>query len=317
MPIATKTMAAIEAAIEADQGAAFRTHLRRLMPLAEDAYRGEDDPFRSHLGASILGRECMREIWNSWHWVTKPHFEGRILRLFNRGHLEEPRMVACLLTIGVEVWQFDENGKQFRISDHNGHFGGSMDAVCRGVPDMPDEPVLGEFKTHNEKSFAKMAGKAENDSNGRRIRVGGEGVIKAKWEHFIQMQIYMGKNGLRWALYMAVNKDTDEIHAEMVAFDVNQYNKALERAGTIIKSLSPPKRINDSPGWFGCRFCDHKPVCHGQALPEVNCRTCMHSKPNEEGTWDCGIDGRTLDTKAQLFGCQEFYKVNPAIKARP
>ena len=316
MALAVKTMAAIDAALEADQGATFRTKLRSLLPLAEDAYRGEEGPFRAHLGASIIGRECTREIWNSFHWVTRPKFKGRILRLFNRGHLEEPRIVALLLMIGCQFWQFDANGKQFRISGHKGHFGGSMDGVVQGIPDLPDEPLVAEFKTHGSKSFYKMAGKLVEDALGNSNWVGGEGVIKAKWEHFIQMQVYMGKNGLRWALYMAVCKDDDHIYAELVAFDQAQYERALARSATVIDAEAAPQRINPSPGWFGCRFCDHKPVCHGATEPARNCRTCSHAKVKDEGLWVCINEPRTLDEKAQLQGC-DSYSVNLTIKSKP
>ena len=47
---AVKTLKAIEDAIAADQGAAYRQHLQRVLPHIGDAYRGHDDPFRTHLG---------------------------------------------------------------------------------------------------------------------------------------------------------------------------------------------------------------------------------------------------------------------------
>lgn len=314
MRVATKTLAAIDAALQADQGAKFRGLLRGLMPLAEDAYRDAEDSFRTHLGASLIGRECAREIWYGWHWVTKPKFEGRILRLFNRGHLEEPRFVALLQMIGCQVWQYDENGKQFRISDHRGHYGGSLDGVVRGLPDLdPDTPALTEFKTHNDKSFAKLVA---------------EGVQSAKLEHYVQMQQYMGKYGLRWALYLAVNKNDDTIHGELVEFNSATYTRFLDRAGMIINQQEPPPRINNSPGWFKCKFCDHSPVCHGPTLPERNCRTCAHSAPGEDGQWvcrspaqigkaeaQCWEDPIVIGKESQLLGCED-YELNPTIKAK-
>lgn len=310
---ATKTMAAIDAALEADQGAKFRGLLRGLMPLAEDAYRDEEDSYRTHLGASLIGRECAREIWYGWHWVTKPRFPGRILRLFNRGHLEEPRFVALLLMIGCEVWQHTEDGKQFRISGHRGHYGGSLDGVVRGLPDLPPgTPALAEFKTHNDKSFAKLVS---------------EGVQSAKLEHYVQMQQYMGKNSLPWSIYMAVNKNDDTIHAELVEFNPATFTRFFDRAGMIINQNEPPPRINNSPGWFKCKFCDHSPVCHGPAQPERNCRTCLHSIPDDEGQWVCTNPDPdityylpegpefTLSKERQLTGCGA-YQVRPSIKAK-
>lgn len=311
--IAEQTLAAIDAAMFKDQGNKYRSLLRELLPTAEDAYREDDMPFRGHLGASLIGRSCARELWNSFHWVTKPSFEGRILRLFNRGHLEEPRLVALLQMIGCEVWFQDENGKQFRMKGHRGHFGGSLDAIIRGIPEMPDEPILGEFKTHNDKSFQKLLA---------------EGVHKAKVEHYAQMQEYMGTYSLSWALYMACNKNDDALYCELVPFNQESYTRFAERAAMIIDAVEPPKRINNSPSWYQCKFCDHSPVCHGAKQPEVNCRTCKHSRVADDGFWECRNpealekaeaqgwqDPIDLMLKDQLEGC-ELYEVDPNIKAK-
>lgn len=308
MILATKTLAAINDALTSDQGSKFRGLLKGLMPLAGDAYNTENEEFRTHLGASLIGRNCDRELWYSFRWATSTKFDGRIIRLFNRGHLEEPRMVALLQMIGCEVWQFDQNGKQFRINGHRGHFGGSLDAVVKGLPDLPDEPCLAEFKTHNENSFAKLTE---------------QGVVKTKWEHFVQQQIYMGKNSLGWSLYMAVNKNTDELHAELVMFDPIIYAKYVKRAEDIIEAVVAPRRINESPSWYKCRICDHKGVCHDKTvLPARNCRTCIHSRVGDAGEWFCIEpmadaafgDNVPLTADDQRRGC-DSYEMNPEFKA--
>jgi len=302
MKIAVKTLAAIEAAFQKDQGAKYRGLLGQLMPLAGDAYSTKEESFRAHLGASLIGRECARELWYSFRWCTKKTFDGRMLRLFNRGHLEEPRMVALLLMIGCQVWQVDANGKQFRITGHRGHFGGSMDAVAAGIPDIPDNlPALGEFKTHGEKSFLKLVA---------------EGVLAAKWEHFIQMQIYMGKNDLKWGLYCAVNKNTDALHMEIIEFDPTQYQRYLDRSAMIIDSHEPPPRISNTPGFYKCKFCDHQQLCHLKQLPEHNCRTCVNSRIGDDGKWFCKHISKLseLTQAEQLAGCK-FYEMNAIIKA--
>ena len=59
-----------------------------------------------------------------------------------------------LLAIGVQVYQQDEKGNQFRISDAAGHFGGSGDGIGIGIPDLePNLQALLEFKTSAEKPF--------------------------------------------------------------------------------------------------------------------------------------------------------------------
>lgn len=305
MQLATKTLAAIETALVIDQGAKFRGFLAQTMPQAGDAYSTKEDPFRAHLGASLIGRECGRELWYSFHWATKKQFDGRILRLFNRGHLEEPRFVALLLMIGCQVYQVDANGKQFRIVGHRGHFGGSLDAVVVGLPDIPDEPVLAEFKTHGDKSFAALVD---------------NGVVAAKYEHFVQMQIYMGKSNLRWALYCAVNKNDDSVHMEIVAFDQTTYDRYLARSAIIIDSADPLPKINNSPAWFKCKFCDHKAICHQNVVPEKNCRTCRWALIGNNGTWICTetmYNATRLDpvlsTEQQFRGCG-YYELSLVFK---
>ena len=273
--IAHKTLAAIRQAIEVDQGARFRTLLRELMPLAEDAYRGEAFPFRSHLGASVIGDDCARKLWYGFHWAVRPQHSERILRLFNRGHLEEPRFVAMLAAAGIKVYQYREPGKQFEIKLHGGHFGGSLDGVAEAIPDV-DGPVLLEFKTHDRKSFAKLAGTNWGDyardpsSNAWQ----GEGVRNSKLTHYVQMQMYMAAFQLQHGLYMAVCKDDDSLYAEVVPIDEAMGNAFAMRARDIVFAQEPPARIKNDPSWWQCKFCDKAQVCYGKAQPERNCRTC-------------------------------------------
>jgi hypothetical protein len=293
--LATKTIKAINDALELDQGRKFRGLLRTTMPLAEDAYDDKPDAgYRTHLGASIIGRDCPRELWYSFHWATRARHQGRILRLFNRGHLEEPRFVALLRMINYEVWQFDETGKQFRISAFDGHFGGSLDCVLRGCLDYePTLPILGEFKTHGEKSYEKLVK---------------DGVRISKFEHYIQQQIYMGGYNLPASLYLAVNKNTDDIYGEIITFDLEQYTKFYERAGKIINATEPPPKISENPGWYKCRFCEHRPLCHLSAPSVYNCRTCAFSQVIKLD-WNCQLHHMKLTKEKQIEGCSSYTSI--------
>lgn len=292
--LAVETLNAIDKALEADQGGRYRELLGTVIPHIGDAFRGEQEAFRSHMGASLIGGECARAIWYGWRWVTKPKFPGRILRLFNRGHLEEARFIALLLLIGVEVYQQDAQGNQFRISHANGHFGGSGDGVGVGLPDLkPGTAALLEFKTHGEKSFKELVAK---------------GVRDAKFEHYVQMNVYMRKMGLAVGLYGAVNKNTDELHMEIIVLDFAIADQFLDRGEKLIAMQDPPSRINESPGFWKCRFCDHRPVCHLKATPEMNCRTCVYSQPGSDGQWICNRYDQVIPKETQLTGCKSYEK---------
>lgn len=292
--LATKTMEAINAALIADQGATYRQLLQKVLPHIGDAYRGADLPFRSHMGASGLGKKCDRAIWYGFRWAHEPQFDGRMLRLFNRGHLEEGRIIPLFLMMGCEVYQQDANGKQYRISDAGGHLGGSGDGVIIGIPDLdPGTPALAEFKTASDKSFQETKLK---------------GVRDTKYEHYVQINLYMGKMGLAVAVYVVVNKNTDEIYIELVPFNAEVYAKHLNRGVELVWLNEPPKRISESPGWFECRFCDYKKICHSDQAPAITCRSCKHSKPEQDGTWTCNIgpEPLVLSSLDQYKACAKY-----------
>lgn len=292
---ATKTLAKIEETIQKDQGASFRKYLGQVIGHMDDAYREDSFPFRNHLGASGIGNDCARQIWFGYRWATKTKHGGRLLRLFNRGHLEEARFIAMLLTIGCQVYQQDENGKQYTISEYGGHFGGSGDGVVIGLPDLDiGVAALCEFKTSADKPFQKVKK---------------EGVKSAKFEHYVQMQVYMKKMGLTVALYMVVNKNNDELYAELVPFNSKIAEEYITRGVNLVTMDSLPQRISETPGWFECKWCDHLDVCHLGKEPHKNCRTCCYSEPLDDGKWYCMYDSsdvKVLDKEKQYKGCENY-----------
>lgn len=257
---------------------------------AIERWRVETTPqeHRAHLGASLIGRPCDRALWYGWRWVRRPAFDGRILRLFDRGQREEERFVEELRGIGAEVWPVDpDTGQQWRVSAHGGHFGGSLDAVCRGLPEST-RPHVCEFKTHSAKSFAALESK---------------GVRAAKPEHYAQMMIYCHLLEIDRALYLAVNKDTDALYSERFHADSKHAESLLNRAERIIFAWRPPSRLSEDADFWLCRFCEFSGICHGEAAPERNCRTCRASLPEPHGVWTCKRR-RVLTVRSQRAGCE-------------
>lgn len=243
----------------------------------------DDEPPRTHLGASIIGHECERYLWYSFHWAFKKTFGGRMHRLFEFGRQSEDRFVAELLAAGVRVCQTDSNGEQFRFADESGHFGGSMD----GCAEIVNEWHVVEFKTHGDKSFKELVKK---------------GVEEAKPQHYVQMQVYMGFTGMKKAFYYAENKNTSDLHIEIVEFDESVFRWAMERAARIMNGQSPAARIG-GPDWYQCKGCDAYELCHQQHFPQKNCRTCIHCTPVEGGKWECR--GHELPFEVMVAGCDQ------------
>lgn len=257
-------------------------------------------PPRGHMGASVIGHRCERALWYSFRWATPSSFSGRMLRLFERGQLEESRFVAELRGIGAEVFDADpETGDQFRYADVDGHFGGSMDGAATGLPEAPKTWHVLEFKTHNLRSFGELKNK---------------GVRESKPEHWAQMQCYMGWSGMDRALYLAVCKDNDELYAERIEADPLAFIELVEKARRIIRAAEPPQRISNDPAWWVCKMCDHRAACHGESAPAATCRTCAHSTPIPGGEWNCGHWQDAIPLDAQREGC-EAHRFIPSVLA--
>lgn len=252
----------------------------------------QEDGRRGHLGASIIGRECSRQIWYSFRWARKVKHEGRLLRLFETGHKAEARFVANLRSIGCEVIE-EVDGKQISFKALGGHFAGSLDGMGRNIPYAPKAWATLEFKTHSAKSFAKL------------IK---DGVKLAKPEHYAQTQIYMLNKGVDRALYLAVNKDTDQLHDEWIHLDVEFAKRLTEKARRIIEATQPPAGISVDPSFFQCKYCDYNDVCHQGAVPDVTCRSCAKSTPtiddSTDAKWKCDQWGCNIpDIYAQREAC--------------
>ena len=252
--------------------------------------RGDAEPQRGYLGASSIGTECERALWYSFRGLTPPSFDGRLYRLFETGDLEEFRFVKELKEIGVEVHEVGPDGKQFEINALGGHFSGHMDGAALHVPvskglRSTKWHVL-EFKTCNAKTFAKL----EKD-----------GVQATFVKHYAQMQTYMGGTGMRRALYLARNKNTDHLYSERVKFDAEFHRVVLEKAERIISTSRPPERVTDRQDSWACKFCDAYTLCWGVdragvepevavPIPSKTCRSCCHATANTNAdfaTWDC------------------------------
>lgn len=279
MDLVVTTLAAIESAVE-KQG-------------------NQGGGFRPHLGASIIGDPCERKLWYSFRWVTRQNHDARLLRLFARGQREEQTFIDLLRLAGIEVFDRDpKTGKQFTFSAIGGHFGGSMDAVVRGLVESNKWHVA-EFKTSNAKSFRDLADK---------------GVEMSKPLHYAQMQCYMTWGNMDAAYYMAVNKDDDTIHAERITLKKTVANSLFEKAERIIASDKPPAGISDNGTYYLCKFCEHSDTCHGEKVAEVNCRTCIHATPemDGQGRWSCAKHKKDLSVDDQAKACDR-HRFIPAL----
>lgn len=240
---------------------------------------------RPHMGVSLLGHHCERWLWINFRWAVVEDFDGRILRLFRRGHSEEDTIIKDLRNIGIDI-----RSSQRRV-DFGNHVSGSLDGVIEsGVPEAPKSRHVAEFKTHSKKSFDDMVK---------------NGVEKSKPMHFIQMQVYMHGTSINRALYLAVCKDDDRIYTERVKYDKKVAEDAIIRGKRIAMSDRMPEPCSADPSWYQCKFCPAHSFCHkAEPTKRVNCRTCAHSTAMPDSTFRCERhDADAIPEDFQHEGC--------------
>lgn len=254
---------------------------------------GEKREPREYLGYSGLGNECLRASWYSFRWVYTEQIEGRMLRLFGRGFQEEKILAKEFATFGAEII-YDQK----EVIGFEGHVKGHIDGIITDLPDFPNEDLLFEAKTYNDKRFKKL----------EKLRL-----RQADYTYYVQLQMYMGHLQLDKALFIATNKNDDHRYIEIVDFDIETFDKMEARAIAIVTSDFPPDKVGSGQStWFQCRYCKFKWVCHHGEEVDKNCRTCQHGTIINDGKWKCannGPDWSDLNKDTQLLGCINWNKL--------
>lgn len=241
---------------------------------------------REYLGFSILGHECWRKLWYDFRCVKKTFHSARQKRLFSRGHREEPIIITDLAKAGVVV-----HSDQKEVVICQGHCKGHCDGIAENVPDAPKTPHLLELKTCNDKHFKQL--KKKN-------------LKKTFPVYYAQMVGYMSELFLTRGLFIVVNKNTDERYYERIKENPSLARDLRQKAWAIISSEIPLPRINASPSYFQCNWCDYKDICHHEHYVEENCRTCSGGDICDNGKWECSFFGTEIFFEKQMKGCPSY-----------
>ena len=229
--------------------------------------RRRSEGFRSHYGISGAGHECPRNRWYSYRWADEEKFDPIRLMLFEHGRNEEEVAIQRLRQAGIKMVK-----NPFLAVDLGYGIMGTADGRVKGVPTDEETEYLLEIKTHSHTSFAKLK----------------DGVKKAHPQHYTQMQLYMYGMDLKKAIYYAMNKNTDEIHIEIVEADDVHARAMLMESVEIAAAKMPPKKIKETKGFWICKSkCSFEEVCQYGREPKKTCRSCKHGSFNEDGELYC------------------------------
>lgn len=239
---------------------------------------------REYLGMSEIGHSCPRYLWYTFRWCYNMLISARQQRIFDRGDLEEERILKDLRHCNIRI-----GDTQREMVGAFGHLRGHCDGVAIGIMDAPKTPHLLELKSMASKYFTILQK---------------DGIKKAQPVYWAQAQMYMGYLGLTRALFIVTNKDNEERYYERIRFDQSAFNDLNDKALDIIATDVPPPKIG-GPDWYECKWCDARGVCHGGEEPFRTCRTCSKVAMKGEGKWECTKDQKVLGPYAIIVGCQD------------
>ena len=228
----------------------------------------EATPPRTYLGASRLGHACERAL--QFEFVDAPKdegadFGGQTLRIFEIGHQLEDLAIRWLRAAGIDLYTRKgnrPNGEQFGFSVAGGRIRGHVDGIIADAPAALGlhTPALWECKTMNAKNWRACVK---------------DGVTVSKPVYAAQIAIYQAYMeatvpgiSAAPALFTAINKDTAELHHELLPFDAALAQRMSDRAVRILQATDAGDllpRIAASRDFFECRFCAHAGRCWGLA----------------------------------------------------
>ncbi|WP_209426736.1 PD-(D/E)XK nuclease family protein [Pararhodobacter sp. SW119] len=224
----------------------------------------EATPPRTYLGASRLGHACERALQFEFAGAPKDDgadFGGQTLRIFEIGHQLEDLAIRWLRAAGIDLYTRKGNrpdGEQFGFFVAGGRIRGHVDGIVAGAPAALGlrTPALWECKTMNAKNWRACVK---------------DGVTVSKPVYAAQIAIYQAYMepavpGISTApaLFTAINKDTAELHHELVPFDADLAQRMSDRAVRVLQATDAGEllpRIAARRDFFECRFCAYAERC--------------------------------------------------------
>jgi hypothetical protein len=202
----------------------------------KDLLLSEKDTPRVYVGASSIGHPCKRSVWYQAHNTIPDQLAWRTKIIFKTGHHLETMLIDLIKQSGVRV-----KCEQMHVCDiEYSFFSGHLDLVVN------DEYVV-DIKSCKNSEFNLFVK---------------NGLKKWKPQYYDQLQSYMGMTGYKKAILLAINKDTGQLHQELIEFDELHYDVLRQRAKHIYHLPEPPERINKNATFYICQMCSYKKRCH-------------------------------------------------------
>jgi CRISPR/Cas system-associated exonuclease Cas4 (RecB family) len=211
----------------------------KLTKLIEKSQEQVTDEPRDYIGASIIGSDCLRQIWYEFKGEEAQGVPAKFRRTWAIGKRLEGLIIEWLINAGIKVLTFDVTYKSGTVSEFRGH----IDALV----EINKKNYILEIKTAKNASFNIFVKK---------------GVKIWNLQYYAQVQSYMGMSGIHSTYILVLNKDNSDLSDELVTFDPDYYERLETKAAMIESATIEPPRINGSPLFFKCKMCKFNKVCH-------------------------------------------------------
>ncbi|NCW67099.1 MAG: hypothetical protein EBV86_00815 [Marivivens sp.] len=250
-----------------------------------------EEKAREYIGASIIGNPCDAFIAFNLRGFPNVEPDARLKRIFQLGHILEDEVVKDLKKkADIRVWEVDGlTNRQHTYEAWGGHIVCHMD----GHVELDDQVVrVLEIKSMNDASFNKFKK---------------NGVKSSHPQYFGQVQMMMGMSEMTETLFIAVNKNNSDYHAEIVKYDEFEFAHIKERIERAV--LGKARKISEDGTDWRCRGCFKRGVCwDGYDVP-VRCGTCEFASAHPSGAWHC-----TKHDKEASGPCEDYKKFEPLAK---
>jgi hypothetical protein len=174
--------------------------LTRFFAPTENSVANLSTRINAAIDEGLMIRRDGKEPWNA----SRP-LDGHTLRVFEVGNVLEEVMVTWLRLAGFDMRDTDPNtGRRFEFND--GNLRGCADGVILGGADLGVAyPWLVEIKTMHMVAWRDLVER---------------GLKASAPTYFTQVQRYLHHLGFERCLLLALNKNSCDLHAEIVPLDV-------------------------------------------------------------------------------------------------
>lgn len=203
----------------------------------------QNEPERDYLGFSEIGN-CQRYLWIKYHYpqLKEPMSEKQAI-IFENGHWVERKLIQQMRDAGRII-----TGQQKEASYFDGQFKGHIEGFFENHPEYGKVPF--EIKGPNQSNFKELVKK---------------GVKEKFYNYYVQAQINMYAHGFDKLVFIAENKDNQDLHEEVIFLDSKCIQETMEKAERILFGTIP-KGISSRLDWFMCVNCEfnHDEACRKQ-----------------------------------------------------